>query len=346
MSLGVGGRAVHGDERAMVRSMSAYAQASSAFVTERLLAFVPGNVRRALLDVTLPLLSSNLAAGCAAALSGPVVEVTWPGTSALLGCLRAARRARVALALVIPDAFLVEDPGARPRIMRAVVALAEEARYDEPLFVIRRLRGQRARAPEDVERLQGAISAEVDAGFPSIALRPAELELTELKELTSVLAPFAEAGIAFELEFEGRDGAGLILATLDDAGMRFAAVRGASAEDELGGALLVVDPLEDHVPDDIPCRVSLDAFVVKGISRAVSAEARDLLLRAVRRQGASGALAGSLDTLAEIDDSERARVEALVYAEVSDAITALGAEGVGDELVDALLEGSTLAGDA
>lgn len=327
----------------MVRSMSATVHGSSATVSERLLAFVPGNVRRALHHCSVPLFSTNIAAACAVALSGPLVEVTWPGTSALLGCLRAARRAGAGLTLVIPDAFAVDDPSARARIMRAVVTLCEEARYDRPLFLVRRMRGQTVRTLAGAEGLQAAISAEVEAGFPSIALRPAELGLSDLQELAVLLAPFAEAGVAFELEFEGRDGAGLILATLDEVGMRFAAVRGASPDDELGGALLVVDPLEDSLPDDVPCRVSLDAFVAKGIGRALPAEARTLLLRAVRRQGASSALVSSLDTVAELDDDERARVEVLVYAEVSDALSALGAAGVGDELVDALLEGSELA---
>ncbi len=329
----------------MVRSMSASALDPSALWSARLLAFVPGNVRRALVEPTVPLLSSSLAALCAPSLSGPLVEVTWPGTCALLGTLRAARRAGASLALVVPDAFSVDDPGARARIMHAIIALAEEARFDRPLFVVRRVRGQSAGTPEGVERLQSAIAAEVEAGFPSIALRPAELGLVDLQDLAALLGPFADAGVGFELELFAADAPALTLATLDEAGMSFAAVRGAGPDDELGGALLVVDPLQGPVPEDVPCRVSLDAFVVKGIARGLSPGPRDFLLRAVRRQGASAALMNGLDTLAELDDGERVRVEALVYAEVKDALSALGAEGVGDELADALLHAAEYAGE-
>lgn len=330
----------------MVARMAAQEQRpSGGAFGEGLFVFVPGNVRRALGDTPVAVLSSDVAAACAAALSGPVVEVTWPGTSALLGCLRAVRRAGGALALLIPDAFAVDDPSARLRIVRAAVTLAEEARYDRPLFLIRRLRAQSARTPVDAERLLSAIAAEVEAGFPAIALRPAELGINELRQLASLLAPFAEAGVGFELEFEPRDGAALLLATLHEAGMRFAAVRGASPDDELGGALLVVDPLEDYVPEEVACRISLDAFVVKGICRALPVGPRELFLRAARRQGASGALVTGLDTLAELDDDERHRVETLVYAEVSDALIALSAGGVGDELADLLIHGTEGLGE-
>lgn len=316
--------------------MSATVHLSGLAFGTRAFAFVPGNVRRALGETSVPLLSSELAAICAPRLSGPVVELSWPGTSALIGALRAARRANAALALVMPDIFAVEDPGARLRIARAVLALAEEARFDRPLFLVRQLRGQSARTPEEVERLKGALAAEVEAGFPSIALRPGELGLDDLAELGPLIAPFALEGVGFELELEGRHEAALALASLDEAGVRFAAVRGASADDELGGALLVVDPFQGRMPSGVPCRVSLDAFVVKGIARALPSTARDTLLRALRSKGATKALTSDLDLLAELDDGERARVEAMVYAEVKDALQALGADDVGDELEAAL----------
>lgn len=299
-------------------------------------AFVPANVRRALGPTPVPLLSSELAAISAPRLSGPIVELTWPGTSALLGALRAARRANAALTLVLPDIFAVDDPSARLRIARAVVALADEAHFDRPLFLVRQLRGQSARTPDDVERLRSAIFAEVEAGFPSIALRPVELGVLDLAELGPILAPFTLEGVGFEIELAGHHEAALVLPSLEDAGVRFAAVRGASADDELAGALLVVDPLAGPVPADLPCRVSLDAFVVKGIARALPPLSRDVLVRALKEKGPAAALTSDLDLLAELDDRERARVEAFVYAEVKDAIHALGAHDIGDEL-EALL---------
>lgn len=314
--------------------MSASAQHGSTAFTTSAFAFVPANVRRALGRPTVPLLSTALAASCAHRLSGPVVELTWPGSSALLGAFRAARRANAALTLVIPDAFAVDDPSARLRIVRAVVSLAEEARFDRPLFLVRRLAGQSARTPDDVERFTAAIAAEVEAGFPSIALRPEGPDALDLEALVRVLGPFSLEGVGFELELDGGHAPGP--ASLDRASVRFAAVRGVPVEEAPPGALLVVDPLEGPIPSEAPCRVSLDAFVVKGLTRALPPESRQELLRALQDDGAAGALTSALDLLAELDDVERARVEALVYAEVKDAIHALGADDVGDDLEVAL----------
>jgi hypothetical protein len=51
---------------------------------ECLHAFISGNVRRAFGEVPAPILSSALITKHGARLTGPVVEVTWPSTSAFL----------------------------------------------------------------------------------------------------------------------------------------------------------------------------------------------------------------------------------------------------------------------
>jgi hypothetical protein len=299
--------------------------------------FVPPAARRVLGDdAPVSLLSTGLIAEHASQLQGPAVEVTWCGTSALLGVMRAVQHHGALLSVVLPDVFDLDDPGARESLVRAVADVAGEVMAGAPLSVVRRLRGRFAGAPEAARALSTTIAGEADAGFTAFSLRPAELGIDDGAELLDVVQPAIEMGAGVELEFDKHDGAAFTLAQLDEVGMRAAAIRGAGPDDELCGGLLVVDPLTQELPDEVPLRVNLDAFVVKGIAEAIAPAEGGLLLRATRRGNASRALVTGLDLLAELDDDERLRVEGLTHARVADALVALGAEDVAGDLLRAL----------
>jgi len=303
-------------------------------------AFTPPAARRVLGDdARVALISSAVVAEQRAHLGGPVLEVTWPGTCALLGTMRAVREHGALLTISLPDVFDLDDPASREQLVRAVAGVSEEAELAGPIVIARRLRGRFA-AEADVESaLPALLGLEADAGFTSFALRPAELRLDDPADLIELVAPAVEMGAGIELEFEPRDRPALLLALLDEAGMRAAAVRGAGAHDELLGGLLAVDPLRDELTSEVPLRVSLDPFVVKGIAAGIGAAQGGLLLRATRRGNASRALVTGLDLLAELDDDERQRVERESYDSVSAAIEALGAAGVVEDLVVAIRAG-------
>lgn len=303
----------------------------------------PGAQRVLGADHDVSLISSALVAEHRRHLYGPMLEVTWPGSSALLGTLRAVAEKGALLAISLPDVFDLEDPSAQEQVVRSIAGIAEAAEMQGPLVLLRRLRGRYAGDASAASTLSAVLVREADAGFTSFSLRPPELQLEDPSDLCALVRPALDMGAGVELEFEPHDAAGLVLALLDEAGLRTGAVRGVGAHDVLLGGLLVVDPLHDELPDDTPFRASLDPFLVQGIARGIGPAQGGLLLRATRRGNASRALVTGLDLLAELDDDERQRVETLAYDEARNAIDALGAAGVSDDLLESL--GRELEGD-
>lgn len=297
------------------------------------LEFVPAPTRRSLGDdLEVPLVSSALIAEHAPSLTGPCLEVTWPGTAALGGVLRAVRHKDGVMAVRLPE-VLSEDPRARGHAVQAVVAVAEDAAFDRPLVIVGGVAGTAGEGA--AERFSDELFAAVDVGITSVVLRPAALDDELLDALCELTEPLRELGIGIEADFGPDEGAAFLLAQLDELGLPLAAVRGAGEDDELGGGLLVVDPAAGDIPD-LPVRVSLDPFVVKGLARALDDEAGRALLASARERGASSTLAESLPRLAQLDERGRARAEALVYAEVEAAAVALQAARVASDLYDAL----------
>jgi hypothetical protein len=143
-------------------------------------------------------------------------------------------------------------------------------------------------------------------------------------------------GVGVELAFVGAEEPDLLLAQLDDLGFSAAAVRGVDPLDELLGGLFIADPLVDNLEEDVPMRVSLDGFLVRGIARGLGGRRAEVLLKAARRAGPVRALTVALELLSTLGPAERTRVEGLTHAEISAAIDALGADETATDLLESL----------
>ena len=290
---------------------------------ERFLDFIPSSVRERLGDdLEVPVISSALLAEHQHGLSGPVIELVWPGTAALLGVLRAAKAADAIVCVRTP-------PGADNKLVDAVVSVAEVARFDRPLVVVATLEGE-----VDAET---RAFREIDAGFSAVSLNVASLGLEDdVDRAVALVRPLSERGIGVELDLRGTRFPGLFLAHLDEAEVALAAVRGASVDDEIGDAFVVVDPVEDEVPSDAALRISTSGFLVRALSRVMPIKERIALRADVVSFGADEALSMRLAAFGLFTDDERGRLEALCRAELAEAIPHLSADRVASDLLDEL----------
>lgn len=284
-----------------------------------------------------PLLSGALVARHREALGGPVVEVGWPKLAAdaaasiapmptmagafLTGVFRAVRHADAVVAVSVPFDARGRSPGAPRQIVDDVLAAADAALLDRPLILVARAAPLPPGA--SVDRLSEGLYRDLEAGFTAMAFAPAVLGAAlegggsgDLEALVRLTAPLVEQDLGLELELEASAAAGaptldtgLLLARVEDAGLALSAVRGAGADDELGGALLVVDrSAAPALPAGVAARVVLDERLWPALTRAVST-----------------------------GDAER--VEATAWLETAELLGETGAAGTASRLLDALASG-------
>lgn len=299
----------------------------SGYGRELFSTFVPSSARGRMMESVarggrpVALLSGALVARHAGALRGPVLEVGWPrfpadvdGTMAralLTGVLRAVRYADAIVAVSVPPEVRAASPAAPRAVVSTVLEAAELARFDRPVVMVARAAPLPPGAA--VERLSDGLYRDLEAGFTAMAFAPAALGsggASDLDALVRLTAPLAEQDLGLELELDGgASNVALLLARIEDAGLALSAVRGAFAEDELAGALLVVDPATvPELPAGTPCRIVLD----------------ERLGRAVARAAATG-------------DGER--VEAAAWLEMEALVGDVGAAGTATRLLDVLAQG-------
>lgn len=306
-------------------------------------AFLPASAQRALgSTVGVPLISSALVAEHAAALTGPCLEVSWPGSAALSGALRAVRHAGALLGLRLPLALGATHRRARLDGVLGALAVVEQAGFDQPLVLIGEATPKGGDGSAE-ERLLEALLDVADVGLTSVSLRVGALAPDAREALPVVARALCELGVGLELDLEEGPGTGHLLARLEAAGAPLAAVRGAAFGDPRCGGVFVVDPARGVTPEG-PLRISLDPFVLEGLARAVGPAGARGLHASARARGAGQTIALVLGRLAGFDAARRVRVEAFVYAEVAHACRALAACGVAGELRDALAR--ELAADA
>lgn len=300
---------------------------------ELFLEFVPATVRHRSEPLGVAALSSAVIAELGDALGGPCLEVTWAGRTVMQGVLRAARHADVILAVSLP-ASRPGEAADRNRV-EEVLRTASEAAFDRPLVLVARAARLLDLDDGGIERVAEWAFHEVEQGFTSVAFRPQDIATSRALRLATAAESLINAGIGVEIELDRSPDGGLLLAELDEGGVPLAAVRGSRPGDDVGAALVVVDPLRDAIPDDQPCRVVLDGFVLKAVAKALPAPETDTVLSEAA-DDVGAALVKAASFLEELDAPLRHRLEALTYASTLGAMRALGAEGTATELLDAL----------
>jgi hypothetical protein len=295
--------------------------------------FVPGTVRPLSDPLGVPIISGAVLAEFSRSIGGPVLEATWAGAPVMRGVLRAARHADAILAVSLPPSREGETADrARPA---RVAELAADVAFDRPLVLVARAPHLSAVDDGGIERMAEHVMAEVQHGFTAIGFRPQDIDLDRAERMTRAADGLVEMGIGIELELDGSSDAGLILAELEQEGLPLAAVRGCRASEDLAGGFVVVNPLTDTIPEDAPCRVVIDGFVLKALIRALSeAEAAPVLERAA--DDLEGALGWAATFIDELDAPLQERIEALTYVNVLAACRMLGAEGTATELLEAM----------
>ncbi len=270
----------------------------SSYGRELLLRFVPPTA--AARAPGLALMSGALMSLHGASLGGPVVELERLTYPALVGALRAARRADACVAVCVPPDARNYAPTASRASVEAIVRAARESHFDRPLAIVSRA------AAVPIERVAEGFYRDLDAGFTSFGVG-AQMFLGDVNLLADVCAPLLEQELGLELELGLDEDAqrGLMLAALDDmlgkVGLVLAAVRGASPDDELAGALLV-----SRVKVAVPHRLVLSDKVTAATDR--------------------------------IDPNDLMRQEACAFEIMEDALQQCGAVGVASRLLDALAQ--------
>jgi len=296
--------------------------------------FTPSLVRPVSDAWSLELLSTSLYAELADALASPVVEVSFSSSTLLDGVFRAARHADapvvVALSALEPGAA-----GLREEV-RAVLECASDCGFDRPLSLVVRASPLTSVDDGELERAAERVLAILDVGATAFAFRPMDVVQDRALRFTRAVRPLLEWGLGIEVELFGTRDDALFMSELDEIGVPLAALRGASVDDELCGARLVVDPLKDALPADLSrTRVVLDGFLLRA-ARDVLSEAEGLTLFAAAADDTGRALKDARPLFDELPRRERDRLEALVYGNVSQALARTGASGAGDRLLDAL----------
>lgn len=302
--------------------------------------FVPGSIRAQFGDeLAVPLVSTSIFAEHKRLLSGPTLEVTWPGAAALAGVMRAVQRHDAILAVVAPAAISMNHDAAIQWV-DAILAVAESVHFKQPLSIVGRVEREHATGIRDANWSQSfseKLYAEIEAGFTAIAFQPRNFGLEGASEIATLTAPLQELGIGIEVEFNEGDPAAIYLAQLEDAGLPISAVRGATTFDDTLG-LHVVDPLQEELPEDAAMRVSVDGFVLKAFERILSNRERLALHADIVAFGAHEAVSARLPFFAELSDDERERFEAFADMHIDAAIPSLCADGVASAFLDALDE--------
>lgn len=295
--------------------------------------FVPGTVRPLSDPLGVPIISGAVLAEFSRAIGGPVLEATWAGSHVMRAVLRAAKHADAILAVSLPPSREGEA-GDRERPVR-VAELAAEVAFDRPLVLVARAARMNAVDDGDIERLGEYVLAEAQHGFTAIGFRPQDIQIDRAERLARAALGLVEMGIGIELELDGSSDAGLLLAELEQEGLPLAAVRGCSTDEDLAGGFVVVNPMSEPIPEEAPCRVVIDGFVLKALVRALSdGEAAPLLERAAT--DLEGALRWAGTFIDELDPALQDRIEAMTYVNVLAACRMLGAERTAAELLDAM----------
>ncbi len=295
--------------------------------------FVPGSVRPLSDPLGVPIISGAVLAEFSRSIGGPVLEASWAGSHVMRGVMRAARHADAILAISLPPTR--EGEAADREGPARVAALASEVAFDRPLVLV--ARAPRLKSIDDggIERMADHVLAEMQHGFTAIGFRPQDIDVDRAARMATAAAGLVEMGIGIELELDGSSDAGLLLAELEQEGLPLAAVRGCNADEDLAGGFVVVNPMRGAIPEETPCRVIVDGFVLKALVRALSdAEAAPLLERASDDLG--GALAWAATFIDELDPALQDRIEALTYVNILAGCRMLGAEGTATELLNAM----------
>jgi hypothetical protein len=252
----------------------------------------------------VPCLSGALVAAHRGALGGPVVEVEDLPAPALAGLFRAARHTDAIVAVAVSAAVRTRAPDAARAAVDAIARAARDAQMDRPVVMVARA------VPADVDAQQ-ALYRDLDAGFTSFEVADAAFGGAGAA-LATLCEPLLEHELGVEVEITHGSGvdAGLSLSSIDDAlsavGLHLAAVRGARADDELAGALLVTDGTEAVV------RVPHRLVVTPRIEQAY----------------------------ARVDPADHARIEHRTFDAAEALLEQIGARGVASRFLDALARGA------
>lgn len=305
---------------------------------EVFLDFVPAAARQGLAgELSLPVVSSEFIAEFSAALSGPILEVTWPGGPLMAAIFRAAKHRDAALAINIPPQLRAANPNAGRAVAELIFEIAADVDFDRPFVLVSSgwpLVDFAGSSPE--EALKPIFDA-VDAGYTSIALRAADVD-NGAQSVLRVLEPVKSFGVGVELEFEAGVDPAFLLAQLEDAGVQVAAIRGAGEFDDLCGGILAVDPAYDAIPTECPFRLGIEGFVIEGAVHALRGEfPAERLAAAAKDYGPRRALCAFAGALEDLPEPVLDRMESQVYARLLDVATRVGAEGTASDLLDAVL---------
>lgn len=298
--------------------------------------YTPAVVRPVADAFGVELLSTSVFAEHQAEVGAPLVEVSFPGAVLLDGVLRAARHADAPLVVSLSSL----EPGAvRLRNeVRTVLECAADTGFDRPLALVARASSLASFDDGEIDRISDQMLSVLDVGLTAFSFRPGDIALDRAIRLTRAVRPLLEWGVGVELELDGTPADLLMLAELDEIGLPVAAVRGASGDDELCGGVLVVDPLRDPLPDNMAAaRVVLDGFLLRA-ARDVLGEAEGFRLFARAADDTGAALRDASTLFDELPHRDRDRLEALVYGNVAQAISRIGAEHTSDRLLDALAQ--------
>jgi hypothetical protein len=238
--------------------------------------------------------------------AGPFsVEIGWGEgveRAALTGILRAARHADAIVHVAVPAPTRSASPQAPRQVVEEILRAADGAHFDRPLVIVARAQPLPPGAP--IDRLSDGLYRDLEAGFTSFGFSPAALS-GDVDALVAITTPLIEQDLGLEVELDGSADAALVLARIDDAALTLTAVRGATAMDELGGAVLIVPESERRQAAGVPLRLTLDAplrRVLRGVDPAdtLRAEARawNEAVAALERAGAAGGAGHLLDVLA------------------------------------------------
>ena len=274
--------------------------------------FVPAGARHTIGSIqgAPACLSGQLLTRHAAAIDAPVVEMTARRATHLVGFLRACKQASALAVVAVPAIVREQSPRAGSLAVQGILTAAVAARHEGPIVLVARALQPQRGLDDDatLTLLADGLSRDVAAGFGVIGLAAAAITDASLLDRAMRLARELDIGIELDIASDDNQATAFLLASVDDAGLPVAAVRGAGPLDEVGSATRVINLADIKSLDGIDpggLRVNIDSLI---------------------------------DACTAVDDDDDELVEGKVWLAVARALRALKASGSASRLAAALAE--------
>jgi hypothetical protein len=230
--------------------------------------FVPASARHAIGSVpgAPPCLSGQLLARHAVAIDAPVLEMTARRATHLVGFLRACKQANALAVVAVPATVREQSPRAGGLAVQGILTAAAAALHQGPIVLVARALQPRRGLDDDatLTLLGDALARDVAAGFGMIGLAAAAITDASLLDRAMGLARELDIGIELDIAGDDDTNTAFLLASVDDAGLPVAAVRGAGPLDEVGSATRVINLADIKSLDGIDpggLRVNIDSLI-------------------------------------------------------------------------------------